>query len=148
MTIGLAHIDLDERAGQLFGLPRSGGIAGAQPDHGVADPHRLAGVERDIAGIAIALVQHAEHGDPLRHRRCALFGIARLRGVDGDHAAIAIVTLRRGCDGRGRLRDRLRLGLAVMQEPDALPPAGRDHRRQGHAAGDPGACHPSGAQAS
>ncbi|MEO8176885.1 MAG: hypothetical protein ABI626_09535 [Sphingomicrobium sp.] len=50
-------------------LPRRGGFAGAQAHHHVAHPDRLPRLERQVAYDPVALVEQAEHGDPLRHRR-------------------------------------------------------------------------------
>jgi hypothetical protein len=81
---------LDERAGEPLRLPRGGGLAGAQPDDRVADPHRLAGLQGEVLREAVALVEEAEHRDPLAHRRRAGdLGGHRLRYVDRLRAAIA-----------------------------------------------------------
>ena len=49
-------------------------------DDDVLPPRRLAGVKRDILDDAVALVEDAEHRDPLRHRRhAALAGCGRRR---------------------------------------------------------------------
>jgi hypothetical protein len=65
----LLDVDLDEGAGQFFGLPRSGRFASAKPHNHVLPARRLAGVERDVLDDPVALVEDAEHGDALRHRR-------------------------------------------------------------------------------
>jgi len=39
LALRVAHVDLDEGAGQLLDLPRRGRLAGAQPHDDVADPH-------------------------------------------------------------------------------------------------------------
>ena len=77
LILGIAHIELDEGPGQLLGLPGRGRFAGAQPDDGVADPDCLAGPHGQIARQAVALVEEAEHRDPLRHR-------SGPRGLGGD----------------------------------------------------------------
>jgi hypothetical protein len=60
--------DLDEGPGQLVGFVRLGLIAGAHLDHQIAHADALARVETQIAGQAIALVQHADHRDTIGHR--------------------------------------------------------------------------------
>jgi hypothetical protein len=83
LALRIAHVELDEGAGQLLYLPGRAGLAGAQANHDVADPHRLAGLEREVAGEAVALVEQAQHRDPLRHRsRPRRLGGDRLRNVD------------------------------------------------------------------
>jgi hypothetical protein len=68
-SLRVAHVELHERAGQLLHLPRGGRLAGAQPHDGIADPHRLAGLQGQVPGNAVALVEEAEHRHALRHRR-------------------------------------------------------------------------------
>jgi hypothetical protein len=63
-----AHVKLNERADLRRVFPGGGNFAGLQPDDGVADAQRLAGLHRQIAGQAVALVQQADHRHPLRHR--------------------------------------------------------------------------------
>jgi hypothetical protein len=83
LAIRPAHVQLDEGAGQLLDLPWRGGLAGAQPDDHVADPDRLPRPQRQVALQAVALVEQAEHGDPLRHRCGARRELGhRLRHVD------------------------------------------------------------------
>jgi hypothetical protein len=93
----VAHVELDEGAGEGLHLPGSGGLAGAQPDDRVADPNRLAGLEGDRPGDSVALVDEPEHRDPLRHRSGA--------GSHGRHGL-------RDVDG-ARFRDRLGVGLGL-----------------------------------
>jgi hypothetical protein len=62
------HVDLDERAGQLFRFPRRGRLARPQAHDHVLPADRLAGSQSDILDDAIALVEEAEDGDSLRHR--------------------------------------------------------------------------------
>jgi hypothetical protein len=84
MLIGAECIGLDEGACELLLLPRRGDLASAQMDDEIADPHRLAGLESDIAGNAVALVQHSHHGDAIGHRGGRLVGERRgLRMMDG-----------------------------------------------------------------
>ena len=69
LLVGALDEDLDERAGQLLVFPRSGRLARPQAHDQVLPPRRLAGAQRDVANDAVALVEDAEHRDPLRHRR-------------------------------------------------------------------------------
>jgi hypothetical protein len=71
LLVGLLHVELNERSGQLLVFPRSGRFARAQPHDRVFPAHRLAGVKRDVLDDAVALVEDPEHGNALRHRRYA-----------------------------------------------------------------------------
>ncbi len=111
LTLGIANVDLDERAGERLHFPRRGRLAGAQPHDDVADPHRLAGTQREIAREAVALVEEPEHGDSLRHGRRPRLDIGhRLRDVHGlDHLVVGFdIALRRtaraaaACDEQSR----------------------------------------------
>nr|ART40346.1 K300 [uncultured bacterium] len=73
---GAAHVQLDEGAGFGRVFPWRGRLAGLQSDDGVADAERLAGLHRQVAGQAVALVEQADHGHPLRHRRAGQAGLA------------------------------------------------------------------------
>jgi hypothetical protein len=55
--LGVGDIELDEGAGQLLDLPRRGGLAGAEANDDIADPHRLARLQGQIALNPIALVE-------------------------------------------------------------------------------------------
>ena len=81
--VGLGNVELDERPGQPFILPRRAGIAGAQTDHRIAHADRLAGLERDIADDAVALVEQPEHRDSLAHRGHPRHRLDRPGHVDG-----------------------------------------------------------------
>jgi hypothetical protein len=128
--LGIAHVELDEGAGQLLHLPRRAGLAGAQPDHHVADPNRLPGLELEVARDAVALVEQPKHRDALRHRSGA--------GRDRGH--------------RLRNVDRLRLGLVGAIPLIAFPAAsaGGKAEEAGERGGSSGSrFHPSpGVQAS
>ena len=67
--VGPLDLELDEGAGQPLILPRRGCLAGAQPDDRVLHAERLAGLHRQVADDAVALVQKADHRDPFGHRR-------------------------------------------------------------------------------
>jgi hypothetical protein len=71
LAVRAAHVELDEGTGQLLDFPGGGRLAGAQPHDHVADPDRLARPQRQVALEPVALVQQADHGDALRHRRRA-----------------------------------------------------------------------------
>jgi hypothetical protein len=73
--VGLLHVDLDERTGQLLLLPRCSRLARAQPHDDVLPAHRLARVQRDILDDAVALVEDAEDGYALRHRSHAALAV-------------------------------------------------------------------------
>jgi hypothetical protein len=77
LALGIGDVQLDEGAGQLLDLPGRGRLAGAQPDDDVADAQRLAGLQREVALDAVALVEQTDHGDALVHRR-------RPRRLGGD----------------------------------------------------------------
>jgi hypothetical protein len=83
--VELEHIDLDKGAGKLVSFPGRGLVAGAQAHDHIADPHRLAGLQLELAGLAIALVEQAEHRDAVLHRRRR--GVVHRLAVapDGDH---------------------------------------------------------------
>jgi hypothetical protein len=80
VPVGLLHVELHERAGELLLLPRRGGLASPQANDHVLPAHRLARVKRDILDDAVALVEDAEHRDPLRHRRHASLAVGRRSG--------------------------------------------------------------------
>jgi hypothetical protein len=84
----VADVELDEGAGQSLHLPGRRGLAGAKPDDRVSHPHRLAGLEGERARNAVALVEEADHGDPLRHRSRPRNHLGHgLRDVDGPRLA-------------------------------------------------------------
>jgi hypothetical protein len=64
-----AHVELHERAGVLHIFPRRAGFASLQAHDRVAHPHRFAGLQRQIAGQPVALVEQADDSGPLGHRR-------------------------------------------------------------------------------
>jgi len=53
------HEHLDEGPGGGRLLPWGGALARGQLDHDIADPARLAGLEHDVLGQVVALVQQA-----------------------------------------------------------------------------------------
>ena len=66
LPLRIAHVDLDEGAGQLLDLPGRGGLAGAQPNDHVAVAHRLAGPQREFPHLAVALVEEPHARRPAR----------------------------------------------------------------------------------
>jgi hypothetical protein len=67
--VALAHVDLNEGAGQFLLFPRRGRLARLEPHNHILPPRRLAGMERDVLDDPVALVEHAEDGNALRHGR-------------------------------------------------------------------------------
>jgi len=67
--LGAAHIELHERAGFGNIFPRRGSLTGTQTDNRIADTQRLTGLHRQIAGQAVTLVEQADNGRSLSHRR-------------------------------------------------------------------------------
>jgi len=64
-----AHVHLHEGAGQPVLFPGRRALAGAQSHrHLIVDSRGLAWLQRDLALHAVALVQHAQHGNTLPHR--------------------------------------------------------------------------------
>jgi hypothetical protein len=118
LAVGAFDVDLDEGACQRLVLPRRGGLAGAQPDDDVLDPHRLAGPQRDVADDPVALVQQAEDGDPLRHRRHPCLPAGGLRGVDGHRTP-------------GRLALRILAALAAAERQQDRCHYDRAHAQSG-----------------
>jgi hypothetical protein len=69
IPLGIADVELDEGASELLFFPGRGGVAGAQADDHVADAEGLARLHRQVAFDTITLVEQADDGDTLRHRR-------------------------------------------------------------------------------
>jgi hypothetical protein len=67
--VGALHVELHESTGELLELPRRRRLARPQPHHCVLHSDRLARPDRQVADDAVALVEQAQNGDPLRHRR-------------------------------------------------------------------------------
>jgi hypothetical protein len=106
LAVGTLNIELDERAGQLLIFPGSAGFTGAQSDHGIADSDSLAGLQREIAHDAVALVEEAKNRDPLRHRGDAGVGIDRFRHVHRDRIFVTAVRLRGAAIATRRQKQR------------------------------------------
>jgi hypothetical protein len=97
LVLWIAHVELQERAGQLLLLPGRGRFAGTEPNDHVADAKRFARLHRQVARNAVALVQQADDGDAFGHRRRARCdGDDGLRHVDGDRFRLPLLTSRLG----------------------------------------------------
>jgi hypothetical protein len=86
-----AHIELHEGAGLGRILPWRGLLAGLQTDDGVADAQGLARLHGEVAGQAVALVQQADDGNPILHRRAEQHGVAAsrdFRALDAHRAGL------------------------------------------------------------
>ncbi|KMS58705.1 hypothetical protein V473_02890 [Sphingobium cupriresistens LL01] len=66
-----AHVQLDESAGFLHIFPWRAGFARLQPHDRIAHAQRFARLHGEVAGQAVALVEQADDGVALRHRRGA-----------------------------------------------------------------------------
>jgi hypothetical protein len=115
LSLWIADVELQEGAGELLLLPGRGGLAGAQTHDRIFDAERLPRLHRQVARDAVALVQEADDGDALGHRRSAWSDARnRLRHVDCDRFGLAglalrlggrVVAARRGGDGCTRRDD-------------------------------------------
>jgi hypothetical protein len=97
----LADVDLHEGAHFLRQFPRRGALAGGQADDHRTDLARLAGLQCDLFGNIVALVEQADGRHAVLHRGRAVIGGLGLRcgGSSGGR--------------RGRIeRDALGLRLA------------------------------------
>jgi hypothetical protein len=95
LLVGPLDIELDESPGQGLRFPWRRFLAGTQAHDRILDPHRLSRLQREVANDAVALVEKAEHRDPLRHRRDAGNRDIVGRLIDGDGATGGIVALGR-----------------------------------------------------
>ncbi|KQM67540.1 hypothetical protein ASE75_00910 [Sphingomonas sp. Leaf17] len=144
LAVRRLHVQLHERTGELLLFPGGGLFAGAQLDDDIAQPGRLAGLQRHVAGDTIALVQQADDSDTLRHRRRS--GVDR-RLRTGIHR---LDRIRAG--GRVGNFDRnggsLRHGHVLPGQRGIAEPAACPHARHQNARGEQPPVHPSGVQAS
>lgn len=60
---------MNKGTGELLWLPRSGRLAGSEPNDHVLPACRLAGFQSNVLDDAVALVENSDHGDALGHRR-------------------------------------------------------------------------------
>jgi hypothetical protein len=84
-----ADVQLHEGAGFLDILPGRGRLARQQPHDRIAHAQRLARLHGKVAGQAVALVQQADDGRALGHRRAGhhpIVGGANGRALDLDRA--------------------------------------------------------------
>ncbi|KTT69671.1 hypothetical protein NS334_14265 [Sphingomonas endophytica] len=148
--MGPAHVQLHEGAGQRFRLPRRGPFAGAQPDDRIVDPHRLSGLQRDVARDAVALVEQPDDRDALRHRGRS--GVDRtVLAVDTHLVAGQRARGRRtACDlGQRRVRDRgVGGGHGTVTEQADTRPGHSRCRHQNQPADRERSVHASGLHAS
>ncbi len=94
IAFAVANVQLNEGSGQRLDLPGGGRLAGAKTDDGIADPHRLARTKGEIARQAVALVQEAENGLALGHRRGSGRKLLhRLGNVDRLHFRLHFILL-------------------------------------------------------
>ncbi len=111
--VGLEHVQLQEGTGQFLFFPRRGRLARLEAHYDVLHPHRLVRVKLEVADDAVALVEQAQHGDALGHRRYARLLGGGARHFDGDGIAfgrlfVAAVAAgergKRGKRGKGQRR--------------------------------------------
>jgi hypothetical protein len=119
----LADVDLHEGAGLLRHFPGRGALAGGHAhDH---RPHlaRLAGLEAEFFGDVVALVEQAEHRDPLVHRgRAVIIGGRSRGGGSGRGGRILERNLDRLTLGRGEIVARRKEQRQDEDEgPHAVP---------------------------
>jgi len=69
LAFAIGDENAHERPGFGRRFPRRRGFAGAQLNDDVADAARLSGLEFEIPRQSVALVEQAEHRNPLCHRR-------------------------------------------------------------------------------
>jgi hypothetical protein len=114
VAVGPLNIDLDERAGQLFGFPRRGGLAGAQANDDVLPAHRLPGPKRHRLRDPVALVEDADDGHALSHGRDAgLIDARRRSGVRDHRSGRVLLVLPAPASGQGK-RDQGQCGSASL----------------------------------
>jgi hypothetical protein len=97
----LAHVDLDERPGELLHLVGRGRLAGTQPHDDVAVADRMAGPHGELVHLPVALVEQPKHRDPLGHRRRTGGQLGDgLRHVDGGDVLRVVLVLKLGAARR------------------------------------------------
>jgi hypothetical protein len=109
--VGALDVDLDEGAGQLLGFPGGRRLAGPQADDDILEADRLARTQSQVADDAVALVEQAEDGDALGHRRhSGLVGRGAWH-LDGDGIALGWLTLASVATGKRGNRRHVNDGL-------------------------------------
>jgi len=146
--IGLPHVKLDERAGQLVRLPRRGALARAQMHDRVAIAQRLSGAHLQFPGLAVALVEQPQHRHAFGHRRRAFD-----HHLDGAGVELNLVARLIACPAGHRQRDaRTRRGRgrcgALLPRAPAEPARNADHHRDQQGDARPARIHASGLHAS
>jgi hypothetical protein len=138
VLVAARDVNLDERAGIMFLLPRRGLLAGTQPHDDIADPRRFAGFQHDIARHAVTLVQQSQGRHAFRHRRRPVPRIDATPDIDRHDVTGAGIGVERGFGGfLGHRRNRFRRAA----------PGQHDGKHEHHAARR-GTNHASGVHAS
>jgi len=117
LLVELEHIDLHKGAGELVRFPGRGLVAGPEADDHIADPHRLARLQLEFARFAVALVEDAEHGDAVLHRRRSRILDRLAVAIDGDHVGRRLV--RSAAAGDDLVRNRIVRGTAAAARTGA-----------------------------
>ena len=81
---------MEEGAGELFILPWRGRLAGAQANDRILHADRHSRLHPEIADDAVALIQKADHRDPVLHR-CDADLLPRTGGRLGKLDPVALV---------------------------------------------------------
>jgi hypothetical protein len=100
IVAAFTHVELHEGAGFGDFFPRRGLLAGAQTDDGIVDAKGLARPHLERAGDAVTLVEDADFGDALRHRRAGQAAIARGDRIAGHFLRVARIGVIAGCLAR------------------------------------------------
>jgi len=116
---GIVNEDLDERAGLLGRFPRRGALAGGEADDHVAHAPSLARFHLEVLREVVALVEQADHGDALGHRR------PDRRALRADRRGLLQVGRDVGLDRPGRRRLRRACGDQQRQERGERPAHGQ-----------------------
>lgn len=117
----LFDIDLDEGAGFRRPLPGQGPLASGQAHHDIADTAGFAGLQDNVLGDIVALVEQPQRGDTVLDR-CTIFTLDRRGGcLAGD-----------GLGNLGCGRVRIAAAVAGGQQQDQT---GREQAPHGQASG-------------
>jgi hypothetical protein len=130
IVAAFAHVELHEGAGLGHFFPGRRHFAGAQANDGIIDAKRLAGLHAELAGDAVALVEQADDGDALGHRRAGQADHAAGRhGIARDFLWISVP----GAIGRGLFGPAGSKGGEGSERQQ--PPARRSAPAESHASG-------------